>query len=274
MCRTDTIVFRSCGQWIQKKLAVFTDCLPKAIKRAHDGTCTLSSLENRVRCAYYLPVEYVKRMALKAAERQAESVEHTQGWTWTMCHHLLKMGALYESGVQLEEFTLWRVKVLDFTNTTASTMSAPKGVLWKLMTSYEDQVVRCQLHIFELNPWLVKLAKAKLKHLYTTHKNDKEVLALIPYPSTGALYDPESDAGTLGPVWDSLLVEPTDVDDGGRGRVVTLLRRLANGDFTFDLFCQIYGKTVSKQQPDSIEPEISRKKPRARTRRCQRSQQQ
>ena len=180
MCRTDSIVVRSCGQWIKKNLAVFTDCLPKAIKRAHDGTCTLSSLENWVRCAYYLPVAYVKRMALKAAERQAESVEHTQVWTWTMCHHFLKMGALYEKGVQLEEFTVWRVKVLDFTNITASTMSAPKGVLWKLMTSYEDQAVRCQLHLFALNPWLVALAKVQLQQLHTTHKDDKEMLALIP----------------------------------------------------------------------------------------------
>ena len=135
-----------------------------------------------------------------------------------MCHHLLKMGALYESGVQLEEFTLWRVKVLDFTNTTASTMSALKGVLWKLMTSYEDQVVRCQLHIFELNPWLVKLAKVKLQQLHTTHKDDKEMLALIPYPATGEAYDPESDTGTLGPAWDSFPVEPTDGDDGCQGR--------------------------------------------------------
>ena len=85
-------------RYVETNLAVFTDCLPKAIKRAPDGSCTLSSLENRVRCAYYLPVAYVKRMALKAAERQAESVEHTQGWTWTMCHHLLKMGARYEKG--------------------------------------------------------------------------------------------------------------------------------------------------------------------------------
>ena len=107
-----------------------------------------------------------------------------------MCHHLLKMGALFEKGVQLEEFTLWRVKVLDFTNTTASTMFAPKGLLWKLMTSYEDQAVRCQLHIFELNPWLVKLAKAKLKHLYTTHKDDPAVLARIPYPSIGGSVRP------------------------------------------------------------------------------------
>ena len=136
----------------KKSLAVFTDCLPKSIKRGLDGSCTLSSLENWVRCAYYLPVAYVKRMALKAAERQEERIEHTTGWTWTMCHHLLKMGALYESGVQLEEFTLWRAKVLDFTNTTASTMTIPKGAPWKLMTSYEDQAVRCQLHIFELNP--------------------------------------------------------------------------------------------------------------------------
>ena len=193
MCRNETIVFRACGTWIQKNLAVFTDCLPKAIKRAHDGTCTLSSLENRVRCAYYLPVAYVKRMALKAAERQAESVEHTQGWIWTMCHHLLKMGALYESGVQLEEFTLWRVKVLDFTNATASTMSAPKGLLWKLMTSYEDQAVRCQLHLFDLNPRLVALAKVKLQQIHTTHKDEQEMLALIPYPATGEAYDPESD---------------------------------------------------------------------------------
>ena len=259
MCRKETIVFRQVGQWILDNLTMFTDCLPKGIKRNADGSFTLSTLENRVRAAYYLPEWFVKKMAIKAAERQAKGVAETKGWGWTMCHHLLKMGALFEKGVQLEEFTLWRVKVLDFTNTTASTMSAPKGVLWKLMTSYEDQAVRCQLHIFELNPWLVKLAKAKLKHLYTTHKNDKEVLALIPYPSTGPLYDPESDAGTLGPVWDSLLVEPTDVDDG-RGRVVTLLRRLANGEFTFDLFCQIYAKAIQKPQPDSIDPREACKK--------------
>ena len=43
---------------------------------------------------------------MKAAGRQAELVDHTKGWNWTMCHHLLKLGALFEKGVQLEEFTL------------------------------------------------------------------------------------------------------------------------------------------------------------------------
>ena len=259
MCRKDTVIFRQVGQWIQDNLTMFTDCLPKGIKRNADGSFTLSTLENRVRAAYYLPEWFVKKMATKAAERQAKGVAETKGWGWTMCHHLLKMGALFEKGVQLEEFTLWRVKVLDFTFATSNQMPAQKLQYWKSMISYDDQAIRCQLHIFELNPWLVKLAKAKLKHLYTTHKNDKEVLALIPYPSTGPLYDPESDAGTLGPVWDSFLVESTDVDDG-RGRVVTLLRRLANGEFTFDLFCQIYDKAIQKPQPDSIDPRDACKK--------------
>ena len=80
------------------------------------------------------------------------------------------------------------------------------------------------------------------------------MLALIPHPATGALYDPESDTGTLGTAWDSFPVEPTDGDDGCRGRIVTLLRRLGNGDFTFDLFCQIYAKVVSKPQSASIDP--------------------
>ena len=75
--------------------------------------------------------------------------------------------------------------VLDFTNTTASSMTVPKGALWKLMTSYEDQAVRCQLHLFALNPWLVALAKVKLQQLHTTHKDDKEVLALIPILQPG-----------------------------------------------------------------------------------------
>ena len=105
---------------------MFTDCLPKAIKRSADGNVAIASLTNRVRCAYYLPVWFVKKMAMKAAERQAEVENATKGWNWTMCHHLLKMGALFEKGVQLEEFTLWRVKVLDFTFATSNQMPAQK----------------------------------------------------------------------------------------------------------------------------------------------------
>ena len=122
------IVFRQVGQWIQANLTMFTDCLPEGIKRNADGSFTLSTLENRVRCAYYLPEWFVKKMAMKAAERQENGVAVTKGWNWTMGHHLLKMGTLFEKGVQLEEFTLWRVKVLDFTFTTVNQMTTPKKV--------------------------------------------------------------------------------------------------------------------------------------------------
>ena len=79
-----------------------------------------------------------------------------------------------------------------------------------------------------------------------------EVFALIPYPSTGALYEPESDVGTLGTAWNFFVVEATDVDDG-RDRVVTLLRRLAAGEFTLDRFAQIKDKAIKKTQPDSAD---------------------
>ena len=99
---------------------------------------------------------------------------------------------------------------------------------------------RCLMHIFESLPILAQSLKLRLQQLAKEYKDDKELLAFVPFPDAED-YEPGHDQGLFGDAW-------LDVAETANEDAELLLDRwrkfAAEGDGVFDLDCEIRQDTA------------------------------
>ena len=94
---------------------------------------------------------------------------------------------------------------------------------------------RCMMHIFESLPILAQSLKLRLQQLAKEYKEDKELLAFVPFPAADD-YEPGHDQGRFGDAWLDL-AETANAD--GELLLDRWLKFEKEGDGVFDLYCEI-----------------------------------
>ena len=140
----------------------------------------------------------------------------SKGLQRMLSHHHLKMDAVWEHDPQVYIEARGRQLELGINLQTASKKWKPdRRQLLSEFVGYGDEQMRCAGEVMKASPQLCDSLQSHLQILATEHKDDEQLRALIPIPTS----------------------------DHPEHSLVTALHRLREGDCDFDVYCHLWSQS-------------------------------